>query len=237
MHIALLEDEPILSQEVKDLLVQAGHSVAHFPDGHQIMQGLRKDTFDLFVLDWQVPGPSGLEVLQYLRDALKLTTPVMFLTSHSAEDQIVLALGCGADDYCSKPLRPFEFMARIASLQRRLVPTSHIAHDGELLPGYVFDSINRTITQGGQVVSLTEKEYELSRLLFENPERPISRTRLMKDVWGREEDALSRTLDVHISWIRRKLNIGANSDKIRLVVVHGYGYRLMQIPPISENSK
>jgi DNA-binding response OmpR family regulator len=59
----------------------------------------------------------------------------------------------------------------------------------------------------------------------------------MKDVWGREEDALSRTLDVHISWIRRKLNIGANSDKIRLVVVHGYGYRLMQIPPISENSK
>jgi DNA-binding response OmpR family regulator len=87
------------------------------------------------------------------------------------------------------------------------------------------------------VVSLTEKEYELSRLLFENPERPISRTRLMKDVWGREEDALSRTLDVHISWIRRKLNIGANSDKIRLVVVHGYGYRLMQIPPISENSK
>lgn len=231
MHIALLEDELSLSQEVKDLLEQAGHSVVHFADGHQIMQGLRKDTFDLFVLDWQVPGPSGMEVLQHLRDVLKLATPIVFLTSHSAEEQIVQALGAGADDYCSKPLRPFEFMARIAALQRRLVPASSIAHEGELLPGYVFDSINRTITIDGHLVSLTEKEYELSRLLFENPERPISRNRLMKEIWGREEDALSRTLDVHISWIRRKLNIGANADKVRLVVVHGYGYRLMKMPP------
>ncbi len=237
MHIALLEDELSLSQEVKDLLEQAGHSVVHFADGHQIMQGLRKDTFDLFVLDWQVPGPSGMEVLQHLRDVLKLATPIVFLTSHSAEEQIVQALGAGADDYCSKPLRPFEFMARIAALQRRLVPASSIAHEGELLPGYVFDSINRTITIDGHLVSLTEKEYELSRLLFENPERPISRNRLMKEIWGREEDALSRTLDVHISWIRRKLNIGANADKVRLVVVHGYGYRLMKMPPQSGNSE
>lgn len=237
MHIALLEDELSLSQEVKQLLEQAGHSVVHFADGYQIMQGLRKDTFDLFVLDWQVPGPSGMDVLLHLRDVLKLVTPVVFLTSHSAEDQIVKALGAGADDYCSKPLRPFEFMARIAALQRRLMPASHMAHEGELLPGYMFDSINRTISVDGQLVSLTEKEYELSRLLFENPERPISRNRLMKDIWGREEDALSRTLDVHISWIRRKLNIGANADKVRLVVVHGYGYRLMKIPPNSGNSE
>jgi DNA-binding response OmpR family regulator len=236
MHIALLEDEPRLTQEVKDLLVQAGHSVVTFADGHQIMQGLRKDTFDLFVLDWQVPGPSGMDVLLHLREVLKLSSPVIFLTSHSAEEQIVQALGAGADDYCSKPLRPFEFMARIAALQRRMLPPSNIAHEGELLPGFLFDSINRTITIDGHLVSLTEKEYELSRLLFENPERPISRTRLMKDIWGREEDALSRTLDVHISWIRRKLNIGANAEKVRLVVVHGYGYRLMKMPPVVGDS-
>ena len=231
MHIALLEDEPSLAQEVKDLLEHAGHSVVHFADGHQIMLGVRKDTFDLFVLDWQVPGPSGLDVLAHVRDVLKLPAPVIFLTSLSAEDQIVTALTAGADDYCSKPLRPFEFMARIASLQRRMVPAHPLAHEGELLPGFVFDSINRTIQVDGQTVTLTEKEYELSRLLFENPERPISRNRLMKEVWGREEDSLSRTLDVHISWIRRKLNIGANADKLRLVVVHGYGYRLMKMPP------
>lgn len=237
MHIALLEDELSLAQEVKDLLEQAGHSVVHFADGHQIMQGLRKDTFDLFVLDWQVPGPSGMDVLLHLRQVLKVSSPVMFLTSHSDEASIVVALDAGADDYCSKPLRPFEFLSRIGALQRRLVPVASISHEGELLPGYVFDSINRAITIDGQLVSLTEKEYELSRLLFENPERPISRNRLMKEVWGREEDALSRTLDVHISWIRRKLDIGANAQKVRLVVVHGYGYRLMQIPPNSGASE
>ena len=86
MHIALLEDEISLSQEVQDLLTQAGHSVVHFADGQQIMQGLRKDTFDLFVLDWQVPGPSGMDVLSHMRDVLKLTVPVIFLTSHSAEE-------------------------------------------------------------------------------------------------------------------------------------------------------
>ncbi|MFN5255041.1 MAG: response regulator transcription factor [Limnohabitans sp.] len=231
MHIALLEDEISLSQEVMDLLSQAGHSVVHFADGHQIMQGLRKDTFDLFVLDWQVTGPSGLDVLNHVRKVLKLTVPVVFLTSHSAEEQIVQALTAGADDYCSKPLRAFEFLARLGALQRRLSLTQPIDHDGELLPGYVFDSINRTVTVRGQLVSLTEKEYLLSRLFFLNVERPIARNRLMKDIWGHEESTLSRTLDVHISWIRRKLDIGANSELVRLVVVHGFGYRLMKIPP------
>ncbi|MFN5098152.1 response regulator transcription factor, partial [Limnohabitans sp.] len=157
--------------------------------------------------------------------------PVVFLTSHSAEEQIVQALTAGADDYCSKPLRAFEFLARLGALQRRLSLTQPIDHDGELLPGYVFDSINRTVTVRGQLVSLTEKEYLLSRLFFLNVERPIARNRLMKDIWGHEESTLSRTLDVHISWIRRKLDIGANSELVRLVVVHGFGYRLMKIPP------
>ena len=100
---------------------------------------------------------------------------------------------------------------------------------GELLPGYVFDHVERVVRVHGEPIVLTEKEYELCRLMFENPDRPIARNRIMKEVWGREEDALSRTLDVHISWIRRKLNIGANADKVRLVVVHGFGYRLMQM--------
>jgi DNA-binding response OmpR family regulator len=236
MHIALLEDEISLSQEVVELLSQAGHSVVHFADGYQIMQGLRKDTFDLFVLDWQVPGPSGLDVLNHLRHVLKLSVPVVFLTSHSAEEQIVQALSAGADDYCTKPLRAFEFLARLGALQRRLSLSQSTDLDGELLPGYVFDNINRTVTVQGQLVSLTEKEYLLSHLFFSNVERPIARNRLMKDIWGHEESTLSRTLDVHISWIRRKLDIGANSDQVRLVVVHGFGYRLMKIPPPMGNS-
>jgi DNA-binding response OmpR family regulator len=234
MHIALLEDETTLAREVEGLLVSAGHTVAHFEDGHQIMRGLLKDTFDFFVLDWHVQGPSGLEVLKHVRETLKLTTPVVFLTSNNAEEQIVQALNAGADDYCAKPLRAFEFMARMAALQRRMSPPVSSSLNAELLPGYVFDHVKRMVKVDGEPVVLTEKEYELTRLMFENPDRPIARNRIMKEIWGREEDALSRTLDVHVSWIRRKLNIGANSDNVRLVVVHGFGYRLMKMTP-SEN--
>lgn len=229
MHIALLEDEPTLAQEVKSLLVGAGHTVVHFADGHSIVQGLPKDTFDLFVLDWHVPGPNGMQVLAHLRQNMKLTTPVVFLTSNTEEDQIVQALDAGADDYCGKPLRSVEFMARISALQRRFMPQAMVAPEGELFDGYVFQRIDRRVVIDGTTINLTEKEFELSLMLFQNLERPISRHRIMQEIWGREEDALSRTLDVHISWIRRKLGIGAQGTRLRLNVVHGYGYRLVKV--------
>jgi DNA-binding response OmpR family regulator len=160
---------------------------------------------------------------------MKLDTPVIFLTSNSSEQQIVTALDSGADDYCTKPVRPFEFMARVGALQRRFLPKDAIDADGEMVDGYVFERSQRTVAIFGKIVSLTEKEYELARLMFQNIDRPISRHRIMQEIWGREEDTLSRTLDVHISWVRRKLNIGAGAQNLRLVVVHGFGYRLMKI--------
>jgi DNA-binding response OmpR family regulator len=165
-----------------------------------------------------------------------LQTPVFFLTSNSAEEQIVAALNAGADDYCSKPLRPVEFMARIAAVQRRVMPQAVKAPTGELVEGFYFNRVDRTVEVDDQVIGLTEKEFELSRLLFTNLERPISRNRIMKEVWGREEDALSRTLDVHISWVRRKLGIGAQGTRLRLNVVHGYGYRLDRIEKKQEGA-
>jgi DNA-binding response OmpR family regulator len=236
MHIALLEDEPTLAQDVQALLSASGHSVVVFSDGNALLRGLLKDTFDLFVLDWHVPGPNGLEVLKHLRQNAKLQTPVFFLTSNSAEEQIVAALNAGADDYCSKPLRPVEFMARIAAVQRRVMPPVAKVPSGELVEGFYFNRVDRTVEVDDQVIGLTEKEFELSRLLFMNLERPISRNRIMKEVWGREEDALSRTLDVHISWVRRKLGIGAQGTRLRLNVVHGYGYRLDKIEKKQEGA-
>jgi len=236
MHIALLEDEPTLAKDVHALLSSSGHSVVIFSDGNALLRGLLKDTFDLFVLDWHVPGPNGLEVLKHLRQNAKLQTPVFFLTSNSAEEQIVAALNAGADDYCSKPLRPVEFMARIAAVQRRVMPQAVKAPTGELVEGFYFNRVDRTVEVDDQVIGLTEKEFELSRLLFTNLERPISRNRIMKEVWGREEDALSRTLDVHISWVRRKLGIGAQGTRLRLNVVHGYGYRLDRIEKKQEGA-
>lgn len=229
MHVALLEDEPALAQEVQRLLAGMGHSVVLFPDGQKIIRGLLKDTFDLFVLDWQVPAPDGLQVLQHIRDNLKLNTPVVFLTSKIAEDGVALALNSGADDYCVKPLRPMEFSARISALQRRFQPPSAAGTEGELYEGFVFQRTARRVVVDGQSVALTEKEFDLGLVLFQNFDRPMSRNRLMQEVWGREEDALSRTLDVHVSWLRRKLGIGAQAKRVRLNVVFGYGYRLMRV--------
>jgi len=234
MHIALLEDEPVLAQEVQALLTGAGHSVVVFADGNSILHGLPKDTFDLFVLDWHVPGPNGMDVLKHVRQQAKLSSPVVFLTSNSAEDQIVEALNAGADDYCAKPLRPVEFMARIAAVQRRTMPQTLAAGDGELYEGFVFSRVDRRVQVKGEVVPLTEKEFDLCHFLFQNIERPISRNRIMQEVWGRDEDSLSRTLDVHISWVRRKLGIGAQGACLRLNVVHGYGYRLDKVSAQAE---
>jgi len=231
MHIALLEDESTLAQEVSLLLTKAGHSVVVFADGHSILRGLLKDTFDLFVLDWYVPGPDGLEVLRHLRENAKLNTPVVFLTAIHQEDQIAKVLNAGADDYCAKPLRPIEFLARVAAVQRRMMPQTVVEAEGELVEGYVFNRVERSVRIGGQKIDLTEKEFDLCQLLFTNLERPLSRNRIMQEVWGREEDALSRTLDVHISWVRRKLGIGAQGQTLRLNVVHGYGYRLDKVNP------
>ncbi len=231
MHIALLEDESTLAQEVLLLLTKAGHSVVVFADGHSILRGLLKDTFDLFVLDWYVPGPDGLEVLRHLRENAKLNTPVVFLTAIHQEDQIARVLNAGADDYCAKPLRPIEFLARVAAVQRRMMPQTVVEAEGELVEGYVFNRVERSVRIGGQKIDLTEKEFDLCQLLFTNLERPLSRNRIMQEVWGREEDALSRTLDVHISWVRRKLGIGAQGQTLRLNVVHGYGYRLDKVNP------
>jgi two-component system, OmpR family, response regulator RegX3 len=235
MHIALLEDDVHLANEVKALLGQQGHSVQVFADGHSILHGLLKDTFDLFVLDWQVPGPSGMDVLKHLRQHAKLISPVVFLTNSTAEEQVAVALTAGADDYCPKPLRPVEFLARIAVLQRRMLPQTVAPADGELYEGFVFNRVDRSVKVDGTLVALTEKEFELCHLLFCNLERPISRNRIMQEVWGREEDALSRTLDVHISWVRRKLSIGAQGMRLRLNVVHGFGYRLDKVSSLPQD--
>lgn len=145
-------------------------------------------------------------------------------------------MNAGADDYCVKPLRAEEFCARIAALQRRSSFQSPEVSDGELFPGYVFDPTSRQVQVDGVAVTLTEKEFELSRLLFSNLDRPLARGRIMLEVWGRDEAALSRTLDVHISWIRRKLNIGADANRLRLMVVHGFGYRLMKLATQTEGT-
>ena len=230
MHIAVLEDEQSLAVDLATLLKKNGHEVSIFADGLHLIETLQAELYDMFILDWKVPSMDGFEVLKHIRSELGFKTPVIFLTSNDNETDIVNALSSGADDYSVKPLRPQELMARINALIRRSYGAPKKNNAPETILGHTFYTAERTVEFGGTKISLTDKEFLLAHYFFTNLDRPLSRTHIMMRIWGQTEEGLSRTLDVHVAWIRNKLNIGAQASNVRLVAIHGYGYRLMQVP-------
>jgi DNA-binding response OmpR family regulator len=229
MYIAVLEDEETLAEEVRRCLETNGHRVEIFQDGAELSRIIRRDTFDLFVLDWNVPKMNGLEVLKFLRNDLKLLEPIIFLTSTGDETAIVTALSAGADDYCVKPLRASEFIARVQALERRTGKVATSPTQTKVIANFTFNSIAQTVAYEDVLIQLSEKEFNLALFLFCNLDRPISRNRILMEIWERSDEELSRSLDVHVAWIRKKLNIGATGTSVRLTAIYGYGYRLMQI--------
>lgn len=238
MHIAILEDEYILALHTQDLLHQAEHTVEIFTTGKALLKALQRDTFDLLILDWNVPDISGIKVLRHVREELNSKIPVLFLTSRQFEQEIVYALSCGADDYCAKPVRENEFMARVAALGRRAYSPDAQNTTTHKLWGYTFNRLDNTVqwTSRGQEqhTKLSEKEFNLALFLFENTGRSLSRKRLMTHIWGRDDDACSRTLDVHISQIRIKLDLSATSQLLPLKAIHGFGYRIITAESTSD---
>lgn len=229
MYIGLLEDEPHLAQHVCEILEGAGHTVSVFSNGADMVKAIGRDTIDLFVLDWRVPRMTGIEVLKHIREVRGLKEPVLFLTSRTDEQDITEALNAGADDYCSKPVRPQEFLARIRALLRRTYPEHNNEETTRTLLDYKFNKIDNSVSFAEQHIVLSEKEFKLALFLFENHERAVSRERLLQEIWGGAGDALSRSLDVHVSWLRKKLDLSATSQSLRLKPIYGFGYRLMAV--------
>ncbi len=229
MYIGLLEDEAHLAQHVSDILEAAGHTVTVFPDGAAMVKAIGRDTFDMFVLDWRVPKMTGIEVLKHIREVKGMKEPVLFLTSRSDEQDITEALNAGADDYCTKPVRPGEFAARVKALLRRVYPVAEQDSLVRTLLAYTFNKSNNQVTYQGQTITLSDKEFKLAVFLFENAERAVSRERIIQEIWGTATDDISRSLDVHISWLRKKLQLAASSQHLRLKPIYGFGYRLMSV--------
>jgi DNA-binding response OmpR family regulator len=233
MHIGILEDDDTLAQHLAKVVQSAGHTSAVFNTAKAFLQSLQRNTYDLLVFDWKLPDQDGIKVLKQLRASFQSETPVIFLTAMHDEQAIVTALEAGAEDYCVKPLRPAEFLARIAALQRRIYPIKQIG-GSQTYHGYSFDLASRVITWEGGQAQFSGKEFELARFLFENADRSLSRERLMHEVWGREDDPFSRTLDVHISRIRSRLLLNGQSN-VRLRSVHGYGYQLITYAAVGQD--
>ena len=225
MNIASLEDDPIQAEFIRNSLTQAGYTCTIFSSGKALLSALAKpNDFQLLLLDWEVPDVSGLDVLHWVRSTLGYALPVLFLTSRSEEADLIQGLQAGADDYMKKPLREGELLARVQALLRRANPItqSNAPFDFGI---YHIDPFNNKILLRGEEVILAPKEYELALLLFRNPGRLFSRDVLSTAVWNREIPATSRTLDTHLSNIRRKLELRPENG-IKLNASYALGYRL-----------
>lgn len=224
MRIAILEDDLALADYVEKALSESGHSSALFADGQQLVQAMRRETFDILILDWNVPGLSGHQVLQWMQENLEARPPALMLTSRSAEEDIVAGLAAGADDYVVKPVASAVLLARVNALGRRAYP-SPPPGGVETFGDYRFDTRSETVEITGQPTALTAKEFALALLLFRNMHRPLSRAYIFEALWGRNPDLPTRTLDAHISNVRTKLNLRPGNG-YKLVPIYAYGYRL-----------
>ncbi|MCB6183454.1 response regulator transcription factor [Leeia sp. TBRC 13508] len=227
MRIAVLEDDPSLCEMVCQTLQVAGHSVTGFQEGRRLLQNLKRDSFDLILLDWEVPDLSGIEALTWIRENLDKTLPIMFLTCRDAETDIVTGLNSGADDYMIKPAKPAELLARVNALIRRAYPDQGKVERLEM-PPYRFDLTSRTAFLNDEAVELTQKEFDLVVILFRNLGRVLSRNHIQEVIWGHMQQLNSRSMDTHVSRVRNKLQLRPENG-YKLSPVYSFGYRLEQV--------
>jgi len=227
MRIAVLDNDHSQADLICQVLTTAGHVCHSFDSGKELLGQLRKDSYDMLILDWQVADVPGVEILRRAKEKMPANTPMMFLTSSSGEDDIVAGIGAGADDYMIKPLRRGELVARVQALLRRAYPAQNGAEQLQFGP-YVFETRPGRLFMDGAAIEVTHKEFYLALLFFRNIGRPLSRAYIHEAVWIRESAVPSRTMDTHVSRVRNKLQLRPENG-FRLVPVYSYGYRLEKL--------
>ena len=227
MRIALLEDDPAQTELIQTWLSEAGHSCNSYSRVKQFREALSNDTFDLLIVDWNLPDGTGIDAVKWAREQIDWHVPVLFITSRDQEEDVVTALNAGADDYVTKPAKHLETMARINALERRLVATGS-ENDVMDYPPFLINAAERQIKIDGSPADLTHTEFELAVVLFRNVGRLLSRSYLLDKVWGTTADLNTRKVDTHISRLRIKLGIHPERGW-RLNAVYHHGYRLEHV--------
>ena len=226
-RIALLEDDIAQAEMIAQWLHAAGYRCRQYADAHSFIREVWYESYDLFILDWELPDMSGIEVLSQLKSRNKGNIPVLFITHRDTERDIVKALNSGADDYISKPASREVTLVRIKALLRRGYRT--FSNSSTLEVGaYKINKADSLVKLNDVPVNLTTTEYQLALILFSNMGRLLSRSYLMEAVWGDEPGQATRALDSHLSRLRRKLAITPENG-CRLKAVYQQGYRLEKI--------
>lgn len=222
-RILLVDDEPLITDSLSYSLRKEGFEVKAVGDGEQALQEALDFEPDLVVLDIMLPGMSGLEVCQKLR--ARTTTPVIMLTARGEEIDRVLGLEVGADDYLPKPFSFRELLARIRSILRRVELDRQAAHMQPINLGRLsLDPVARRAYKGDRELQLSAREFDLLSVLMKNAGRALSRDELLREVWGGDWIGDPRTLDVHVRWLRLKIEDDPAAPQY-IQTVRGHGYR------------
>lgn len=228
MRIGMLEDDEHLAELMQLWMLEAGFDCQTYATGKSFIRAISRESFDMLMIDWCLPDMDGDEVLIWVRNNIDWEIPVVFVTQRDAEEDIVHVLELGADDFMTKPVRKGELIARLRALHRR-VHSQRENRDGVLdLPPYHVNPLTRTISRHGDVIDMTQKEFELAQFLFRNTGHVVSRNHIMESVWGQGEALNTRTVDTHISRIRSKLELTPQNGW-RLSAIYQHGYRMEQL--------
>ena len=223
--VLVVEDDRNLLDTLKYNLRREGYNVVAAPDGAEAIQIARRERPDLIVLDIMLPKLSGFEVCRILRK--EMTTPILMLTAKDEEIDKVVGLEIGADDYMTKPFSMRELLARVGAMLRRseMAVGPAVAAEVLIIGDLEIDVARHRASLGGTTLELTPKEFDLLTFLAKNKGFVFSREQLLEKVWGYDFAGDTRTVDVHIRWLRQKIEREPTEPE-RLVTVRGTGYKL-----------
>lgn len=220
-RILLVEDDASLAELLIYNLEREEFAVEHTADGDEALLLAQESPPDLVLLDWMIEGVSGIEVCRRLRrHAETANVPIIMLTARGEEPDRLRGFETGADDYVVKPFSPKELVARVGAVLRRVRPA--LAGEQLSYADIEMDIVSHKVKRGGQTIALGPTEFRLLKHFLEHPGRVFSRERLLDNVWGRETDIETRTVDVHIRRLRKAINEGGKADIIRTVRSAGY---------------
>ena len=214
IKILIVEDELPISKLIEMNLTDAGYTCTCAYDGVTAADLIEKNVYDLILLDIMLPGLNGYELFEYIKP---MNIPVIFITAKAALTDRVRGLHLGAEDYIVKPFEVLELLARVEVVLRRYNKSQRMLAYGDV----TIDTTGMVVTKAGKIINLTPKEYDLATLFVRNRNITLSRERLFEIVWGSDYDCDTRTLDLHVLRIRKKLGW----DKC-LKTIHRIGYRL-----------
>jgi two-component system OmpR family response regulator len=221
--ILIVEDDHTLQDVLRFNLLKEGYALSQAFSGNEGLEMARRERPDLIILDVMLPGLNGLEVLRILRR--EMSVPVIMLTAKSDETDKVVGLELGADDYITKPFGMKELLARVHTQLRRGAAPPASTSQKMTIAGLEIDIPRHTVTRNGTALTLTPKEFELLSFLAQNRGIVFSREQLLEKVWGYDYAGDTRTVDVHVRWLRQKLEEDPAQPQ-HLLTIRGTGYKL-----------